>query len=310
MPDGGSVFASLNVGDKFSLNGGVDSYYATLKNNVADPNYRARNAGVVVSGRLYGSYAFPKGWGVQVFGFYRGQQVQLQGAQSNFVLYSLSLKHDFAQRKGSLGFGAENFFTPSNTVRNNVTSPLLTQNSTTVQRITSFEVYFSYRIGQLTAEPRAHKNVQNNDLKVDENGGGSQGTGRPPDATRPAPSPPATKPGSQPKANVLLMRVRQRHCQPHLRPPSARPAARLRVSRRRFPSRVLPQLAHQAPHPLVAWRTAISRHRAAQEERKVNARPVRSPARYAAILGDRAGTNPRQTVVKFLVLGCTCTLIA
>ncbi|HEX8658377.1 MAG TPA: TonB-dependent receptor [Hymenobacter sp.] len=197
---GGSVFASLNVGDKFSFNGGVDSYYAILKNNVADANYRARNAGVVVSGRLYGSYAFPKGWGVQVFGFYRGQQVQLQGSQSNFVLYSMSLKHDFAQRKGSLGFGAENFFSPSNTVRSAVTSPLLAQNSTTVQRLTSFKVYFSYRIGKLTAEPRTHKNVQNNDLKVDENGGGSQGTGRTPDATRPATPPPATKPGNQPKA--------------------------------------------------------------------------------------------------------------
>jgi outer membrane receptor protein involved in Fe transport len=183
---GGSAFASLDVGSKFSLSGGVDAYYAVLRNNVADPTYAARNAGLVMSGRLYGSYALPKGWGLQVFGFYRGQQVQLQGSQSSFALYSFSLKHDVAQKKGSLGLGAENFFSPRNTIRNEISSQLLTQHSNTVQHLTSFKVYFSYRIGKLTAEPRAHKKVQNNDLKTDENGGGSQGTGSTPDATRPA----------------------------------------------------------------------------------------------------------------------------
>ncbi|TPG71721.1 TonB-dependent receptor domain-containing protein [Hymenobacter nivis] len=191
---GGSVFANLDVGTKFSLNGSVDAYYAVLRNNVPDPRYAARNAGLVVSGRLYGSYALPRHWGLQVFGFYRGQQVQLQGYQSNFATYSMSLKHDFAAKKGSLGFGAENFFSPSNTVRTEISGPLLAQSSRNVQHITSFKVYFSYRIGQLTAEPRAHKNVQNNDLKLDENGGGSQGSGAAPAATRPAPGAPVPVP--------------------------------------------------------------------------------------------------------------------
>ena len=194
---GGSAFTGLDVGQKFSLNGGVDAYYLVLRNNVADPPYAARNAGVVVAGRLYGSYALPKGWGVQVFGFYRGQQVQLQGSQSNFALYSMSLKHDFAEKKGSLGLGAENFFSPRNTVRSEVISPLLTQRSRTVQHLTSVKVYFSYRIGKLTADPRPRKSVQNNDLKTEENGGGSQGTGSTPDAARPvAPQAPATVPAA------------------------------------------------------------------------------------------------------------------
>ena len=186
---GGSAFGNLDVGQKLSLNAGVDAYYAVLRNNVADPRYAARNAGLVVAGRFYGSYALPKNWGLQVFGFYRGQQVQLQGAQSSFAVYSFSLKHDFAQKKGSLGFGAENFFSPRNTIRSEIASPLLIQTSSTTQQLTSYKIYFSYRIGKLTAEPRAHKNVQNNDLKTDENGGGSQGTGRTPDATRPVPVP-------------------------------------------------------------------------------------------------------------------------
>jgi len=187
---GGSAFFSLDVGTKLSLSGGLDGYYAALQNNVADPRYAARNAGWVLGGRLYGSYALPRGWNVQLFGFYRGQQVQLQGSQSSFVLYSMSLKHNVAGKKGSLGLGAENFFSPTNAVRSDIASPLLSQQSTTVQHLTSVKVYFSYRLGQLTAEPRPHKNVKNDDLKTDENGGGSQGSGGAPTATRPAPASP------------------------------------------------------------------------------------------------------------------------
>lgn len=190
---GGSAFAGLNVGSKFSLNGGVDGYYLVLRNNVADPLYAARNAGLVVAGRLYGSYALPRDWGLQLFVFYRGQQVQLQGSQSNFAVYSVSLKREFAQKKAALGFGAENFFSPRNTVRSELASLLLTQQSTSVQHLMSFKVYFSYRIGKLTGEARPHKDVENNDLKTDVNGGGSQGTGSTPDATRPvAPAAPPT----------------------------------------------------------------------------------------------------------------------
>jgi outer membrane receptor protein involved in Fe transport len=195
---GGSAFVNLDIGDKFSISGGADTYYAVLRNNVADPLYAARNAGLVVSGRLYSSYALPKNWNVQLFGFYRGQQVQLQGAQSNFAVYSMSIKHEFAQKKGSLGFGAENFFSPSNTVRTTIDSALLAQSTSTIQHITSFKVYFGYRIGQLTAEARPRKNVRNDDLKIDENGGGSQGSGAAPAATRPAPAAPV-KGGAIPK---------------------------------------------------------------------------------------------------------------
>ena len=190
---GGNAFVTLNVGSRLSLNGGLDLYYLLLRNNVPDPAYAARNAGLVIGGRLYGSYALPKGWNVQLFGFYRGQQVQLQGAQSNFALYSMSLKRDFAGQKGSVGLGAENFFSPRNAVRTDLRSPLLTQASTSVQHLTSFKVYFSYRVGQLRAEPRAQKRVRNDDLKTDENGGGSQGGGNAPAATRPANSPPPSK---------------------------------------------------------------------------------------------------------------------
>ncbi len=206
---GGSVFASANS-PKFNLSGGVDAYYAVLNNNVPDPNFTAHNEGLVVAGRVFGSYNFTPVWGVQLFSFYRGRQVQLQGDQSGFGVYSLSVKRDFAEKRGSIGFGAENFFTTNGiTIRNNLTSPLLVQKSSNVLHNLSFKVNISYRIGKLTVDPRSgnKKSIDNDDLKQGDSGdlggggggggGGNAGGGRPggaPGGGRPAGAPAGAAP--------------------------------------------------------------------------------------------------------------------
>ena len=211
---GGSVFASLNNG-KVSLNAGTDFYYVTLTNNVPDKNFNAANEGFVMSGRLFGSYNFTPVWGLQGFVFYRGNQVQLQGDQSGFGVYSLSVKRDFAEKRGSIGFGAENFFTPSITIRNNVVSPLIDQASRNVLHNMSFKVNVSYRIGKLTVAPptRRGKSINNDDLKSGGEGGGGDigggggggggapGGGAPGGGARPAGAPAGTaRPGGYPGA--------------------------------------------------------------------------------------------------------------
>ena len=175
---GSSVFAGVNNG-KLSLNASTDFFYVKLTNNVPDRNFNAANEGFVMSGRVFGSYNFTPVWGLQGFVFYRGNQVQLQGDQSGFGVYSLSVKRDFAEKKGSIGFGAENFFTPSITIRNNVVSPLIDQASRNVPHNMSFKVNVSYRIGKLTAAPptRRGKSINNDDLKSGGEGGGDIGGG-------------------------------------------------------------------------------------------------------------------------------------
>ncbi|WP_201985939.1 TonB-dependent receptor domain-containing protein, partial [Hymenobacter rubidus] len=180
---GGSIFASINSG-KFNLNSGIDTYYAVLANNVPNPLYNASNEGFVASGRLFGSYKFTDVWALQAFGFYRGQQVQLQGYQSGFGFYGMSVRRDFADKKGSFGLGAQNFFTNAINIRNQVNSPLLDQTSVNVLHNLSFQVNFSYRIGKLTAGPtRRGKSINNDDLKgeggggADLSGGGTGGGG-------------------------------------------------------------------------------------------------------------------------------------
>ena len=175
---GGSVFLSINLSNKFSLNGGSDLYYAMLKNNDPDPNFSATNQGWVVSYRLFGNYTLTKGWGLQFFSFYRGRQVQLQGVQGSFYVYSLSIKKDLLNKKGSLGFGAEQFFTPAMRINSYTLSPIINQNSTNELHNMNFKVTFSYRIGKMSfdAPRKRKKSVENDDLK-DGGGGGDAGGG-------------------------------------------------------------------------------------------------------------------------------------
>ena len=170
---GGSLFANINSG-KFNFNGGGDFYYTTLTNNVPDRNFAASNEGFVIGGRLGGSYNFTPVWGVQALVYYRGRQVQLQGNQSGQGFYTLGVKRDFADKRGSLGFGFDNFFTPTITVRNTVVSPLIDQASANTAHSLGFRVNVSYRIGKLTATAptRRGKSINNDDLKGEGEGGG------------------------------------------------------------------------------------------------------------------------------------------
>lgn len=167
-----SVFANVNIG-KLSLNGGSDLYYAVLDDKIA-----SQNEGWVVSGRLFGNYNLEKGWGLQFFSFYRGRDVQLQGTRGGFGTYSLGVRKEFNEKKGSVGIGAENFFTPSFKIRGESTSSNFQQKNLNVMRNSGFRINFSYRIGKMSVEgpsrTRRTRSINNDDLK---DGGGDGGGG-------------------------------------------------------------------------------------------------------------------------------------
>ena len=180
---GVNFFANVSIG-KLMLNGGTDVFYAMLDNNLPPTaeniKYIASNEGWVVSYRMFGNYNLNKGWGLQFFGFYRGRQVQLQGTQGGFGIYSLGFKKDFNNKKGSVGFGAENFFTKEFKIRNESSSPIYSQNSLNVMRNMSFRVNISYRIGKMSMDaPKRRRSVNNDDLKDGGDGGGDNGGGAP-----------------------------------------------------------------------------------------------------------------------------------
>ncbi|UCS92997.1 TonB-dependent receptor [Echinicola marina] len=168
-----NLFANINVSNKLSFNGGVDSYYTMIDNNVGNPLYNASNEGFVVSGRMFGNYNITDSWVLQAFTFARGRRVNLQGYDSGFGIYGLNINKQFAEKKGSVGFGAENFFTSEFKMKNEIVSPTIIQNSTNIMRNMNFKINFSYRFGKMSVAPRRKKkSIENEDLK---GGGGDNG---------------------------------------------------------------------------------------------------------------------------------------
>src|SRR5690606_31618205 len=204
---GSSIFLNANMG-KLSLNGGGDVYYTSLDNNVPVDSLRASNEGFVVSGRIFGSYDVGMGWGAQLFSFYRGRQVQLQGTQGGFYMYSLGFRKEFNERKGSIGLAAENFLQSSMKIRTKLESPLVAQHRLNTRNNLSLRLTFTYRLGKISMDDqprRRRRTISNDDLKGD--GGGDamqmgdagmsvgQGGGRQRNAAQP--QRPVAKPASQ-----------------------------------------------------------------------------------------------------------------
>jgi outer membrane receptor protein involved in Fe transport len=176
---GASLFMSVNIG-KLTLNGGGDVFYAMLDNNNPDPLYRASNEGWVLNGRIFGSYNLDKGWGLQFFSFGRGRQVQLQGTQGSFYMYSLAVRKEFNEKRGSVGIGFENFAQSNIKIKTSLESPVLTQRSTNIMYNSGVRVNFSYRIGKMSMENRPRRRargINNDDLKEGD-GGGDGGMGQ------------------------------------------------------------------------------------------------------------------------------------
>lgn len=169
---GSNMFMNININNKFSLNGGFDLYYAMLNNGLG-----TENNGWVISGRMFGNYSLPKDWQVQLFSFARGRRVQLQGSNGGFAMYGLNFNKQFQEKRGSIGFGLENFLTKEFKVNNEIITPTMIQNSTNAMRNMNFKINFSYRIGKLSMSDRTRRrrSVSNDDLKEGGEGGGEGG---------------------------------------------------------------------------------------------------------------------------------------
>ena len=175
---GTNLFFNVNLNNKFSLNGGTDLYYSMLDNGLEDPKFAAKNEGFVVSGRMFGNYSLPKDWQIQLLTFARGRRVQLQGTSGGFAAYGLNFNKQLKEKRGSFGFGAENFLMKEFVIRNEIITPSIVQNSTSRIQNLNFKLNFNYRIGKMSLDqrPKKRRSITNDDLKDGGDGGqGEQG---------------------------------------------------------------------------------------------------------------------------------------
>ncbi|MEL7145195.1 MAG: outer membrane beta-barrel family protein, partial [Bacteroidota bacterium] len=172
---GMNVFGSYRKG-KLNISGGIDVFYNVLTNNIDDPIFNAENSGFVFNTRMFGSYKLTDRWALQMFGFYSGSRVQLQGRANPFYIYSLSLNRKFKKDNGSIGIGFTNFANPRSFLDFEVDTPLVSQRGTRELQLLNFKINFSYRIGKLTRRAsKKLKRVSNDDLKEGNDSNGERG---------------------------------------------------------------------------------------------------------------------------------------
>ena len=166
---GMNVFANVYLTPKWTLNGSLDllhSYMEGQTTNAEGLSEAVNNSGFNYGGRLMSQIQLKQGWGLQAFGFYRGKEVQLQGTRTGFYMYSLGFKKDFANKKGSIGFAAENFMTKGVRFTSDLSSAQFNQTSATQLYNRNFKITFNYSIGKMSfdAPKKKTKSVNNTDV--------------------------------------------------------------------------------------------------------------------------------------------------
>ncbi|MGC4021643.1 MAG: TonB-dependent receptor [Cyclobacteriaceae bacterium] len=144
-----SLFVSVPVSDRFTINGGTDTFYRILKNNSVDPVLSATMQGLTPNFRLFGNYNFPTGWSFQFFGSYQGKSYNLQGYRTSPINHSVSVKKNVFGKNGSLSLGVDNFATPVYDVYSKLNSHYLVQTTTNSLHNFIVKASFSYKIGKV-----------------------------------------------------------------------------------------------------------------------------------------------------------------
>jgi outer membrane receptor protein involved in Fe transport len=163
---GTNIFGNFFITPKWTLNGGLDLYYNYLEGQQTGLNgisSTISNSGIVIGGRLQSSITLQKGWAIQAFGGFRGNRVQLQGTQGGMGMYSIGARKEFANKKGSLGLAAENFF--GMTMRSTLSTPQFNQVMVNNLYNQNIKLTFSYKIGKMKFTQAKQSKVKNDDVK-------------------------------------------------------------------------------------------------------------------------------------------------
>jgi ferric enterobactin receptor len=206
---GTNIFMNVYLLPNWTINGGIEGFYSFLEGKTTGLNglsETVKNQGLTLSGRLMTNITFKNGWGIQGWGGGRGGQIQLQGRQGGFGMYSLGIKKDFKNKKGSIGLAGENFLTKSiGVMRTELTSPLFSQVSVNNLYNRGVKLTLSYKFGSMNFNaPKKTRSVKNDDIKDgggegggDNGGGGASQQGRPQQGGQPQNKPQGTPQNKQ-----------------------------------------------------------------------------------------------------------------
>ncbi|MEO5581195.1 MAG: TonB-dependent receptor, partial [Saprospiraceae bacterium] len=167
---GVNAFSSVNVTKKWTLRGNVNLRTYNTKSDLTASNF---SAGLQYNAFLMSSFDFKKkGLKADLFGIFNSPQRSLQGTTPSFSMYSIGLKKEILNKKGTVGFNTVTPFTKYRAFKSNIEGDNFKQVSNFQIPFASFGINFSYQWGKMNfnAQPKK-RGVKNDDLKQGEGGG-------------------------------------------------------------------------------------------------------------------------------------------
>ncbi len=159
-----NFFFSATIKKFWTLRGNFNVY--TYDAESTTPGLTLSNSAVLYGGNINSTFAFKKGWRVELFGFYRANEQSLQGNNTSFSIFNVGVMKEF-NKKLSLGIRIVEPFHENKEFINELQGEGFYQRSVSTIAFRSFGISVNYRFGKLDFKEPAQRRrgVRNDDLK-------------------------------------------------------------------------------------------------------------------------------------------------
>ncbi len=161
---GTNIFTSATLFGLWTLRGGINVYSYDVSGRV--DGLLVSNTALLSSGNLNSSIKLKNDWIIDLFGFYRARRQTLQGFNPSFSIFSMGIKKNIWEKKGSIGLRMVEPFFENKVFGSELRGIGYFQSSETRIPFRSFGINFSYRFGKTEFKRRRSRSrIKNDDVK-------------------------------------------------------------------------------------------------------------------------------------------------
>lgn len=162
---GFNFFSSGTIKKKLTIRGGFNMFTYSV-DGIANGENVNRN-GIQYGGNLSGTLSLKKDWKIEGFGFMRSRRQTVQGKIPSFWMYSIGVKKEIWDKRGSIGVRMVEPFNRTKSFITELDDDTFSQRSEFKLPFRSFGLNFSYKFGKLDfkAKKRRGSKIKNTDVK-------------------------------------------------------------------------------------------------------------------------------------------------
>lgn len=161
---GTNIFTSATLFKIWTLRGGINLF--TYDGEGTIDGQRVSNQALLWNGNVNSNIKLPKDWVIDMFGFYRAPRQTLQGVNPSFSIFSMGIRKQIWEKRGSIGLRIVEPFFPDKSFGSELIGDTFFQESETLIPFRSFGINFSYKFGKLDFKQRQRRSkIRNDDVE-------------------------------------------------------------------------------------------------------------------------------------------------